>query len=286
MMRISRTDVRGFDCPACGATAGKACQGVRRLRNGRPWERMACHQERWQVAEANAEVLTIDTDGNLANSSGDVIGCVIELTLDISAARLRGGGGHGAVSVDPSRSDSGTTKRNAHASASNAAVTRIWAHYQRVIPGASRQTLDATRTTIIRNALKIRTEAECVAAINGLAHSPHHNGQNDRRKKYLGLRYALAGIGKESTDERIDKMARLAAPSVTGADASIPSAAREMVRTRQHLVEDMLLNPGDADRRARAGDSERYLRETWGLQPHAITDGEGVPGIRWDRIKR
>lgn len=280
MMRLSRTDVRGFDCPACGATAGEACRGVRPMRNGRPWERTSCHQERWQIAEANAEVLTLDGDGNLANSSGDVVATVIELTLDMSAVRLMGGGGHGpAVSLDPSQSDAGTQQEKPRASASDDAISRIWAHYQATIPGADRQTLEHKRRTLIRNALKVRTEAECIAAIDGLARSPFHNGQNDRRKKYLGIQYALKGAGAEGTDERIDKMAGLASPSATGADASIPSAAREMVRTRQRLVEDMLLNPGDADRRARAGDSERYLRETWGLTAHRHEDG----GVMWSR---
>lgn len=293
-MRLSRTDVRGSECPACGALVDEACRGVRQLRNGRPWERTACHQERWQIAEANAEILTIDRDGNVANSSGDVVARVIELTLDISAVRLMGGGGHGpAVKVDPSQSDSGTT-RNPRASASSPAIARIWAHYQAAIPGAERQTLEGKRRTIIANALKVRTEAECIAAIDGLACSPFHNGQNERRKKYLGIQYALKGVGAEGNDERIDKMAGLSSSSTEDAIAFVPSGSREMVRARQRLVEDMLLNPGDANKLARAEGSQHYLGKTWGLvalvreveRPGEVPTGATCLGRRYVEWKR
>lgn len=85
----------------------------------------------------------------------------------------------------------------------------VWAHFVKVM-NASRQTLDSKRKTIIRNALKVRSVEECQRAIDGLSVSPFHNGDNDQKKKYLHLRYALAGIGAESNDERIDKMIDIA----------------------------------------------------------------------------
>jgi hypothetical protein len=88
-------------------------------------------------------------------------------------------------------------------------VEVVWSYYVQVFK-ASRQTLDDKRRTIIRNALKIRTVDECKRAIDGLSVSPFHNGDNEQRKKYLGIRYALSGIGKESNDERIDKMVDVA----------------------------------------------------------------------------
>lgn len=156
------------------------------------------------------------------------------------------------------------------------ALARIWDHYQRTIPGALRQKLDSTRTTIIRNALKVRDEAACCRAIDGLARSPFHNGENDRRKKYLGIRYALKGntATGESNDERIDKMAEMAAPTAAGLLAGVPSEIHATIRGRQRLVEENLLNPGDRNLAARAGVSQQWLLETWGLV--AVVEGSEV----------
>lgn len=133
----------------------------------------------------------------------------------------------------------------------------------------------------MRNALKVATVEECCAAIDGLAASPHHNGRNEQQKKYLGIRYALKGDTSkgESNDERIGKMAEKAGATVDAVLANIPSAGRAMVRDRQRQVEDMLLHPGDENRRARGVGSEKYLAEQFGL--HARTDGQG--GVVWER---
>ncbi len=278
VMRISCTDARGFECPACEAPVDVACRGVRLLhpsviRNGRPWERIACHQERWQIAEANAEILTVGDDGIVANSRGDTIAVVVELTIDVSAARLMGGGGHRALEAYPLQSDLGITtkeKKDFVEKKEKSAISRIWDHYQTVIPGASRQTLESKRTTIIRNALKVRDEETCCKAIDGLAASPHHNGQNEQRKKYLALRYALKGIGAESNDERIDNMAAKATPSPGNSLATLPSE----VKDRMRQVEAMLLNPLDLNLRARAGNAQEELLKRHGLTAHV---GVGEP---------
>jgi hypothetical protein len=90
-------------------------------------------------------------------------------------------------------------------------VLEVWEHYVRVMK-AERQELNAVRLRVIRNALKVRSVAECKRAIDGLRVSPHHNGENDQRQKYLDIRYALKGNSArgESDDERIDKMGELA----------------------------------------------------------------------------
>jgi hypothetical protein len=47
----TRTQVRmTVPCPACGAETGEQCVGSRPTRNGRPYVRIALHQERWQKA--------------------------------------------------------------------------------------------------------------------------------------------------------------------------------------------------------------------------------------------
>lgn len=225
--------------------------------------------------------LMIGEHGELRDRDGNLVGTIHSITVDLV-------GGKGGNEVDlptavaPSADVQESLLPQGGAGGSDD-TTRVWAHYQATVPGGERYQIDAKRRSIIRNALKVRPMDRVLLAIDGLAVSPHHNGHNDRRKKYLGINYALQGIGAESNDERIDKMADLAGPSATGADQSIPSAAREMVRTRQRLVEDMLLNPGDADRAARAGDSERYLRETWGLTAQLVQEMGGAKRVVWSR---
>jgi hypothetical protein len=85
-------------------------------------------------------------------------------------------------------------------------VLEVWEHYVRVM-AATRQELNAVRLRVIRNALKVRSVAECKRAIDGLRVSPWHNGENDNGTKYLDIRYALKGLKNgESDDERIDSM--------------------------------------------------------------------------------
>ena len=235
--------------------------------------------------------LSVDGHGRLVNRNGEVVGRIASLTIELDSS-----GGKGGIRLEPSSRvalSSNAEESQALALSSNVQETllpdggvgeatdeaKVWAHYQRVIPSGSLYQLDNKRKAIIRNALKVRPLAQVLRAIDGLAVSPHHNGQNDRRKKYLGIRYALQGIGGESNDERIDKMAEIASSAESGLLAGIPSAGHAMVRERQRQVEDMLLNPGDRTRRERAGDSESYLRDVFGLTAK-VEDG-GV--VAWSR---
>jgi hypothetical protein len=83
------------------------------------------------------------------------------------------------------------------------AVARVWAYWLE-ISGRS-QKLDAKRSRIIRNALKLTSEDRVMQALYGLSCSPHHNGANEQHRAYLEIRYALKGIGDESDEERIEK---------------------------------------------------------------------------------
>lgn len=94
-------------------------------------------------------------------------------------------------------------------------ISELWAHYEVTFPSTRRE-LNEKRKRIIRNALRVRTVEECKLAITGLKHSPWHNGDNPVEKKYLDIRYALAGIGDESNDDRIDKMIEFAPANDSG----------------------------------------------------------------------
>lgn len=159
---------------------------------------------------------SVNEMGELVSRDGRKLGRIAAMTLDLPEEE---GGTIGGVeepgSVSSEQQKTPPTPQN------DDDVREVWDHYTSVI--SSRYRLDDKRRKIIKDALRVRSVAECKRAIDGLAASPHHNGQNDQRKTYLDLRYALKGIGAESNDERIDKMAALAPRSQeqrarTGAD--------------------------------------------------------------------
>jgi hypothetical protein len=104
---------------------------------------------------------------------------------------------------------------NAPVADSRDAITEVWKHYLAAVQGDRRgplPSLNDNRRRMIRTALKVREMVVVLDAITGLSRSPHHNGENPQRTKYLDLRYALRGNGQrgESDEERIDRMAALA----------------------------------------------------------------------------
>jgi hypothetical protein len=117
------------------------------------------------------------------------------------------------------------------------AEQEVWAHYLAVIcarrPGAS-PTFDEKRRAIIRDALKVRDVERCKRAIDGLARSPHHNGINEQGTTYLGIRYALRGLGgRESHEERIDRMAEMASATPRRAGERPNLTAAELIAAEQ-----------------------------------------------------
>lgn len=95
-------------------------------------------------------------------------------------------------------------------------VTEVWQTY--LTATSKVMELNEKRKRIIDTALDVALGddqaaklAKVKAAVIGLSLSPHHNGENDRHQEYLDIRYALKGIRDESDDERIEKMAAIAA---------------------------------------------------------------------------
>lgn len=149
------------------------------------------------------------------------------------------------------------------------AIDRIWSYWLSV--SGKHQQLDEKRKRIIRSALQTMRkthqcdlpEAERLVgrAALGLSRSPHHNGQNEQRKTYLEIRYALKGRGDESDDERIEKAitwATIYAPGSNGVDGA--KLERWLDQVRYHLGK-RNIDPNSPAGRERAEEAYRKLRE-------------------------
>jgi hypothetical protein len=161
-------------------------------------------------------IADLELHGHIARSpqyrdDGGQRGNLYTLGLDDPPAASRTGGVHDGSGQEPKEEPPAEKKPAKAGKEVEPEVLEVWAHYVRVMK-AERQELNTVRVRVIRNALKVRSVAECKRAIDGLRVSPHHNGENDQRQKYLDIRYALKGNSArgESDDERIDKMGELA----------------------------------------------------------------------------
>lgn len=113
-------------------------------------------------------------------------------------------------------------------------VQEVWAAYLQAT-GKTGLELNDKRRKIIENGLKVAIAedqagrlAKCKRAVVGLSLSPHHNGENESGTQYLDIRYALKGIRDESDDERIERMAAIAAQQgVSAANAKVDPARVE-----------------------------------------------------------
>lgn len=154
-------------------------------------------------------------------------------------------------------------------------VQEVWGHYVTVFK-AERQTLDSTRRTLIKNALKVRSVAECKRAIDGLHASPFHNGENDRQTKYLDIRFALKGNSQrgESNQERIDKMGELA-PAHGLAPGLERKVAIRLDNYRRFLAS------GKTREARRSLESKAELEE----MGFAVIDMEGPPWVRLEKAE-
>lgn len=227
---------------------------------------------------------TVDEKGRLIDREGQVCGRISNLTLEIDSPEPGGEGGCSSSLTTATELSANAQETLLPQGGSGDSqkppddVATVWAHYQAVIPSGSRYTLESKRRTIIRNALKVRPLATVLLAVDGLAASSYHNGENRRRKKYLGINYALQGIGPQSNDERIDEMASKAKATVSDFVDTLPSSGREMVRDRMRKVEQSLLHPDDKNLVSRAGDSASYLLNTFGLSA-TVVEGR----VKWAR---
>jgi hypothetical protein len=180
----------------------------------------------------------IDGDsGVLVDRDGNELGRLVSLRLDFSG---KGGGGvGGSITLDPSlkvksveQEVKGTTalkdegvgegseRRPTASELEREVVHHIWSYWVE-ISGKTRAQLDTKRERHIRNALRLGFSAdEIKLALLGVWRSPFHQGENEQRKKYLDLHYALRGKGDESDDTRIElamMWAAVYAPATTNA---------------------------------------------------------------------
>lgn len=238
----------------------------------------------------------LDDSGRFVDREGNVLGRITSITLDLAV------GVKGVKDVLPLTAsteissnveldlnvDGGSGETDDAAPPNADPVEIVWSRYQEVIPNGSRYQLDAKKRRIIQLALAVpppkgeTSLARCLRAVEGLAVSPHHRGQNDRRKVYLGIRYALQGIGNESTDERIQKMIEIgerngAAAKMAGSRANcdpsvmsisayletIPSGVRETVATHVENVCRMRQSPDHRILQRNGAHSEAMLAKTW-----------------------
>lgn len=240
---ISRSEAQEIPCPVCGAKSGEKCVGAR----GKPRE--STHRERWNLAAQGVgghrmSTLTLRGD-KLVAPSGKILGRLLGLELDIDGSFWEEWGEPTERGMEGSSSslppDNPTANAQAGARPSEqlfetpGELEQLWAHYQETVDGAPRRKLDSTRRSCIRRALKVRSLDECKRAIDGLARSSWHNGDNPDRKKYLDIQYAL-GQKSESADERIDKAALWAHTASASPDrfeqviAQLPDAAKVAFR--------------------------------------------------------
>lgn len=172
---LTPTEVRDLTaCPFCDAEVSELC---RRWRGG---ARKANHAERVQEA--------LDIAGTVSEGTERYGNSAVGSTTDVQGKETPFGG----KEVRPT-----ATQREAEA------VARVWTYWLEI--SGRKQRIDDKRKRIIRSAIALVGEEAVRRALLGLTLSPHHRGQNEQRRQYMEIRYALKGIGDESDDERIEK---------------------------------------------------------------------------------
>jgi hypothetical protein len=164
--------------------------------------------------------LTVAEGGLLVDSDGQVHGQILSLEVE-GLAYARGGErvfGLTVTSTATSTAKDGTAVRDevkVKGSVENAAkkptvakleaeaIARVWTYWKET--SGKNQKLDAKRERFIRNSIRLVGEDATKLALLGLTRSPHHRGENEQRRPYMEVRYALKGLGNESDDERIEK---------------------------------------------------------------------------------
>lgn len=161
---------------------------------------------------------TFDPDsGLLVDRNGETLGRVVSLTIDdaplggrgVKASSLTNGSSvkeetekDGTVVRDGGVGE-GRRERPTPTQREREAIQRVWDYWLSI--SEKKQRIDNKRERIIRDALRLVGEDATKQALLGLTRSPHHRGENEQRKTYMEIRYALKGRGDESDDERIEK---------------------------------------------------------------------------------
>lgn len=217
-----------------------------------------------------------DRHGNLAPiwGTGDIVGLSLELTpAESRAERGRGeAGSFRSNDHDNGNDEEKEVTDRPHSPQSPAA--EVWAHYVKV-QKPRRKVLDPETSEIIGRALQVATVEECKRAIDGNKASPHHQGLNDRGRKYNAIGDILRGRRNrgETTRQRIDYyLDRAERAGLTGSEGGVRSADAYTVGVHKRYVLDA---EGSDDEvvRQRGEEGEAWLKEQGWL---VVRDGGKV----------
>lgn len=209
---------------------------------------------------------SVNERGVLVDREGNTIGRLTSLTLEVpdhSANSDLFGGDYGGESL---LENSKEEKRNPRSPQIEIAspVEEVWNLYDRLIGKGRRKFVAQTHGVMIREAIKATDDIELVKkAIVGLSRSPHHMGQNEQRKTYNDLRYALKpirGTG-ETIQERVEKMSRYADGSSTGALTALPTRDRGVLEGRVESDKNVIRELTGNNGRPLTDDERRRQRE-------------------------
>jgi hypothetical protein len=226
----------------------------------------------------------VNSEGNLVAKDGQVLGRVVGITIDLGSEEPRGPGGEEVSSQQGtsvvSSSDvverrtleggvGGTSERSSE-------IGQVWATYERCFP-KKRVKLDPKLRRIISRALDVRSVKTCCQAVEGLLRDRWC--MDHKPRPYDGIAYALSAIGKESVEERIDRMAAQACERIRGQPDSrsglvspaefadtLPSGARETFWMHVRNVVKMRLHPDHPTLSSIGRPSEAHLALRHGVE--------------------
>lgn len=218
---------------------------------------------------------TMDAEsGVLRDRDGNALGAVVSLTLDDRPTGGQGGAVRDSGTTDPGSTPDegrgvGEPSRPTATQLERAAVERVWEHWREV--SGRNQKIDDKRGRIIRNALTtIKAVDECdlaaaeekvKLALTGLSLSPWHRGENEMRRQYMEVRYALKGRGDESDDERIEKACDWASVYAPGRQSTLdPDRAMRYLEEVREYCGRLAIDPSATTGRDRAVEALRKLR--------------------------
>jgi hypothetical protein len=161
-------------------------------------------------------------------------------------------------------------------SRASAEIAQVWSTYEATFP-RKRIKLGDRERRVIRAALRVRSAAECCEAVEGLARDEWCMGHKPR--PYDAIGYALGAVGKESAEERIDRMVAQARQASVGQGKgssevssylrlldSVPSGQREIVRAHVNTILQCNSQPNSPTLTQRAEVSARWLRDRLGVE--------------------
>lgn len=145
----------------------------------------------------------IGDKGELIGRDGDTYGHLTSVTLDLPELLPLGTSRGGSSSLEEKET---TTELQTPSPkvVLGQAIDRIWKHYVEAMQPRSDE-IDSQARGVIRDALAIASEQECLRAIDGCKASPFHMGDNPRGKKYNRITSILKGKhGGKTAREQID----------------------------------------------------------------------------------